>query len=122
MQNLRETSKKITTQPGVYLMKDSANKVIYVGKAKNLKNRISQYFQKTSHEGKTKALVANIRSFETIVTTSETQALILENDLIKEYKPRYNVLLKDSKSYPYIFISKINIQGLVSTGGIKTLI
>jgi len=106
MNDLRESVKKITTQPGVYLMRDSSKKVIYVGKAKNLKNRVSQYFQKTSHEGKTKALVANIRSFETIVTTSETQALILENDLIKQYKPRYNVLLKDSKSYPYIFISK----------------
>ncbi|MEK9888056.1 MAG: GIY-YIG nuclease family protein, partial [Gammaproteobacteria bacterium] len=106
MNDLRESVKKITTQPGVYLMRDSSKKVIYVGKAKNLKNRVSQYFQKTSHEGKTKALVANIRSFETIVTASETQALILENDLIKQYKPRYNVLLKDSKSYPYIFISK----------------
>ena len=92
MNDLRESVKKITTQPGVYLMRDSSKKVIYVGKAKNLKNRVSQYFQKTSHEGKTKALVANIRSFETIVTTSETQALILENDLIKQYKPRYNVI------------------------------
>ena len=86
MNDLRESVKKITTQPGVYLMRDSSKKVIYVGKAKNLKNRVSQYFQKNSHEGKTKALVANIRSFETIVTASETQALILENDLIKQYK------------------------------------
>ena len=86
-------------------MIDKRGGVIYVGKAKNLKRRVSQYFTKNQSDGKTRALVANIKDFDVIVTDTETQALLLENELIKQYKPRYNVLLKDAKSYPYIYIS-----------------
>ena len=103
--NLTEKLQNLSHSPGVYQMLDKHAEVIYVGKAKNLKKRVSSYFSKTHTDGKTKALVANIQDFKIIVTETETQALLLENELIKQHKPRYNVLLKDAKSYPYIFIS-----------------
>jgi excinuclease ABC subunit C len=103
--NIKEYLNHLTINPGVYLMIDKQGKVIYVGKAKNLKRRVSQYFVKQQKNKKTKALVANIKNFEVVVTDTETQALILENELIKQHKPRYNILLKDAKSYPYIFVS-----------------
>jgi excinuclease ABC subunit C len=96
----------LTTSAGVYQMLDKQQKIIYVGKAKNLKNRISSYFLKAPADKKTQALVSNIKDFQTIVTATETQALLLEAELIKQYMPRYNILLKDAKSYPYIFISR----------------
>ena len=102
---LKEDINNLTKQPGVYQMLDSNRKIIYVGKAKNLKRRVSQYFTKKHLDGKTRALVANIKDVEVIVTVTETQALLLENELIKQHKPRYNVLLKDAKSYPYIYIT-----------------
>jgi excinuclease ABC subunit C len=86
-------------------MLDKSGNVIYIGKAKNLKNRVSQYFIHSSKNSKMLALRSNIRDFSVIVTKTETQALFLENDLIKQYKPKYNILLKDAKSYPYIYIS-----------------
>src|SRR3954462_8019039 len=90
-------------RPGVYLYKDEAGKVLYVGKAINLKSRVRSYFQEGArHSAKTQALVARIRQMETIVTTSELEALILESNLIKRYRPRYNVVLRDDKSYPYL--------------------
>lgn len=92
--------------PGVYIMKDKQHKVIYVGKAKDLKNRVSSYFNKTQNI-KTSMLVSNINDIDIIVTDTELEALILENSLIKKHKPKYNILLKDDKSYPYI---KINIK------------
>lgn len=97
----------IPENPGVYLMKKN-EKVIYVGKAKNLKNRVSSYFNREHESEKTKELVKNIEDIEFIICNSELDALILENNLIKKYTPKYNILLKDEKTYPYIKISKEN--------------
>ena len=102
---IKEKINNLTSQPGVYQMLDKQGLVIYVGKAKNLKKRVSSYFLKEHEDGKTRALVANIDTFKVIVTATETQALLLESELIKQHMPRYNILLKDSKSYPYISIS-----------------
>lgn len=97
--------KMLPDKPGVYLMKNSSGEIIYVGKAKILKNRVRQYFQNSkNHTEKVKAMVKNISEFEYIVTDSEMEALILECNLIKKYRPRYNILLKDSKGYPFIKI------------------
>jgi excinuclease ABC subunit C len=94
---------RLPTSPGVYLHKDASGKIIYVGKAKNLRNRVRSYFQRDRRvDAKTKALMERIDSFDVIVTDTEAEALILENTLIKEHKPKYNVLLRDDKSYPYI--------------------
>ena len=90
--------------PGCYLMKDKTGKIIYVGKAKKLKNRIPQYFLRP-HEGKTQKMVSEIEDFDIIITGSEREALILELNLVHEYNPKYNILLKDDKQYPYIEIS-----------------
>lgn len=95
----------IPAQPGVYRMFNQAEQVIYVGKAKDLKKRLSSYFRQQVDSVKTRALVAQIASIEITATHSETEALILENNLIKQFMPKYNVLLRDDKSYPYIFIS-----------------
>ncbi|WP_163193711.1 excinuclease ABC subunit UvrC [Clostridium thermarum] len=98
--------KMLPDKPGVYLMKNSLGEVIYVGKAKVLKNRVRQYFQNSSnHSAKVVAMVKNIAEFEYIVTDSESEALILECNLIKKYRPRYNILLKDDKHYPFIKIT-----------------
>lgn len=106
MSLIEEKLKTLPDNPGVYLMKDESDDVIYVGKAVSLKNRVRQYFQSSkNHTPKVRAMVANIRDFEYIITDSELEALILECNLIKEYKPRYNVLLKDDKQYPYIMVT-----------------
>lgn len=97
--------KNLTSAPGVYQMLDSEGKVIYVGKARHLKNRVSTYFQTKNIGGKTKALMAQVARVEVIVTRSENDALLLENNLIKQLNPRYNILLRDDKSYPYIYLS-----------------
>ena len=97
--------KQLTTRPGVYQMYDQADKLLYIGKAKNLKNRVSSYFRATGLSIKTAALVAKIADVHVTVTNSETEALLLEQNLIKQYRPPYNILLRDDKSYPYIFIS-----------------
>ena len=104
-QTLRDKLKHLSTQPGVYKMFDRKRKIIYVGKAKNLKKRVSQYFVESKVHDKTSVLKGQIDTFEVVITKTETEALLLENDLIKQYKPKYNILLKDSKSYPYIFVS-----------------
>ena len=103
MDILHEKLKTLPDAPGVYLMKDTHGKIIYVGKAVVLKNRVRQYFQSgKNHSAKVKAMVARIADFETIVTSSEVEALILECNLIKKHRPRYNISLKDDKSYPYL--------------------
>lgn len=101
----------IPENPGVYLMKKNS-KVIYVGKAKNLKNRVSSYFNREHESEKTKELVKNIEDIEFIICNSELDALVLENNLIKKYTPKYNILLKDEKTYPYIRISKENFPNI----------
>jgi excinuclease ABC subunit C len=95
----------VTSQPGVYRMYDATGTVIYVGKAKDLKKRLSSYFRSQVGSRKTEALVSNIQQIDVTVTHTETEALLLEHNYIKLYQPRYNVLLRDDKSYPYIFLS-----------------
>jgi excinuclease ABC subunit C len=104
--NIEENLKKLPDSPGVYLHKDQLGHVIYVGKAISLKSRVRQYFQSSRHmDPKVKAMVANIAEFEYITTGSEMEALILECNLIKKYMPKYNVLLRDDKTYPYIKVT-----------------
>ncbi len=100
---LREKAHGLPMEPGVYIMREATNKVIYVGKAKKLRNRVSQYFQDTaSHSPKTKLMVSRIHHFDVIIAASEFEALVLECSLIKRYMPKYNILLKDDKGYPYL--------------------
>ena len=105
-EKLKDLIKNLPDMPGVYLMKNKDEKVIYVGKAISLKNRVKQYFQSSRNmDAKVRAMVSHIDEFEYIVTDSEMEALILENNLIKEYKPQYNILLRDDKTYPYIKVT-----------------
>ncbi len=100
---LKDKAAGLPLVPGVYIMRDRSNNVIYVGKAKKLKNRVSQYFQNTeAHSAKTKIMVSKIAQFDVIVAASEFEALVLECSLIKQYMPKYNILLKDDKGYPYL--------------------
>lgn len=109
-EELKEKALSLPLAPGVYIMRDKSDKVIYVGKAKKLKNRVSQYFQDTaSHTLKTRLMVSKIDHFDVIVAASEFEALILECSLIKRYMPKYNILLKDDKGYPYIRLD-VNAQ------------
>lgn len=106
-EELREKANNLPLKPGVYLMMDKTGKVIYVGKAKRLKNRVSQYFQDSaSHTVKTRKMVSEVDHFDTIFVSSEWEALVLENSLIKRHMPRYNILLKDDKGYPFVRMSK----------------
>lgn len=100
---LKQKAQSLTMHPGVYIMRDRCDEVIYVGKAKHLRNRVSQYFQDTaSHSPKTRIMVSKIDHFDVIVAASEFEALVLECSLIKRYMPKYNILLKDDKGYPYL--------------------
>ncbi len=106
MFDIQEHLKTLPASPGVYIMKDEFGNVIYVGKAVSLKNRVRQYFQSSkNHSDKVRSMVKNIFSFEYIMTDSELEALILECNLIKKYKPKYNILLRDDKTYPYIKVT-----------------
>ncbi|MEP3837208.1 MAG: excinuclease ABC subunit UvrC [Algibacter sp.] len=107
--------KTLPNQPGVYQYYDKEGTIIYVGKAKNLKKRVSSYFTKTHDNGKTRVLVKKIANIKHIVVETETDALLLENNLIKKHKPRYNVLLKDDKSYPWICIKNERFPRVFST-------
>lgn len=105
LDTLKEKASSLPLLPGVYIMKNRTGEVIYVGKAKKLKNRVSQYFQDTaSHSPKTRVMVSKIHDFDVIVASSEFEALILECSLIKQHQPKYNILLKDDKGYPFIRI------------------
>lgn len=105
-EELKEKARGLPLKPGVYIMQDKQSAVIYVGKAKSLKNRVSQYFQDSaSHTEKTRAMVSQIDHFDVIIADSEFEALVLECSLIKRHQPRYNILLKDDKGYPYIRLS-----------------
>jgi len=100
-----EKIREFPESPGVYLMKKD-NEIIYVGKAKNLKKRVSSYFNREHEDNKTRELVKKVEKIEYIICNSEIDALILENNLIKKHQPKYNILLKDEKTYPYVKISK----------------
>jgi excinuclease ABC subunit C len=113
---LLEKIKNLTTKPGVYLHKNKDNKIIYVGKAKNLRNRIKSYFQQGRLvDAKTKAMVSHIADFDYIVVDTENEAFILEDNLIKKYKPKYNILLKDDKTFPYIKVTNEEFPKIFST-------
>lgn len=122
---IREKLKLLTTQPGVYIMRDKDGNVIYVGKAKNLKNRVSQYFRNSPKPSKVQAMVDNVDIFDYFITMSEMDALALESNLIKKYQPFYNILLKDGKQFPYIKIDmkepfpKLEIVRKVKKDGAK---
>lgn len=106
MFDIEEELKKLPTKPGVYIMKDAADGIIYIGKAKNLKNRVRQYFQNSyGKTAKVASMVKRIAEFEYIVTDSEMEALLLECNLIKKHRPYYNIMLKDDKMYPYIKVT-----------------
>ena len=105
MFDIKHELTKIPDLPGIYMMKDDGSQIIYIGKAKNLKKRIKQYFQSQNHAVKIQKMIENIFSFEYIITDSEIEALMLESNLIKKHKPKYNTRLTDDKSYPYIKVT-----------------
>ena len=118
MDLLRQKLTLLPEKPGVYLMKDTQEQIIYVGKAKVLKNRVKSYFT-GSHNGKTALLVSQIVDFEYILTESEVEALVLECNLIKKYNPKYNILLRDDKTYPYLIITDENHPRILVTRQVK---
>ncbi|MDO4746613.1 MAG: excinuclease ABC subunit UvrC [Bacillota bacterium] len=120
MTDIQESLKKLPDKPGVYMHKDKLGNIIYVGKAVSLKNRVRQYFQsKKNMPPKVRSMVENIAEFEYITTGSEMEALILECNLIKKYRPKYNVLLRDDKTYPYIKITNEKYPRIIKTRIVK---
>lgn len=117
--NIDAFLKSLTMHPGVYRMLGEEGDVLYVGKAKNLRNRVSSYFKSNQPSPKTRALVQRIKSIEVTITLSETEALLLEQTLIKSLKPPYNILLRDDKSYPYIFLSQQDYPRIAYHRGTK---
>ena len=114
-EELKEKALTLPYAPGVYIMRDKSNEVIYVGKAKKLKNRVSQYFQDTaSHSPKTRIMVGKIHHFDVIVAASEFEALVLECSLIKRHMPKYNILLKDDKGYPYLRLNMKDVYPVIT--------
>ena len=117
--DIKEELKKLPAKPGVYIMKDKADNIIYVGKAKSLKNRVRSYFQSGNKAMKVEAMVKNIDHFEYIIVDSEVESLILESNLIKTHAPKYNILLRDDKSYPYIKITNEDYPRIIKTRELK---
>lgn len=115
IERLREKANSLPRSPGVYIMKDAEGRVIYVGKSKKLKNRVTSYFVSGNHSYKTERMVSLVRDFDYIVTDTEIEALALENTLIKKHSPRYNIKLKDAKSYPYVKITAEEYPALLVT-------
>ncbi|MDZ7765475.1 MAG: GIY-YIG nuclease family protein [Melioribacteraceae bacterium] len=113
--DLQNKLSNLPQNPGVYQFKNDKGKVIYVGKAKNLRNRVRSYFHSSVDSPKTKIMIAKVNDLELIVTDNEMEALVLENNLIKELKPRYNVNLKDDKSFPYIRVTNEPYPQIFST-------
>ena len=112
---LLDKANSLPLTPGVYIMKDRDGRVIYVGKSRKLKNRVSQYFQNGEKNIKTARMVASVRDFEYFLCDTEMEALTLENTLIKQHNPKYNIRLKDAKSYPYIKITDEAYPRLIMT-------
>ena len=112
---ISEYLKNITTSPGVYKFLNNKDRVIYVGKAKNLKKRVRSYFTGKKSDEKTRSLVSNISRISVVLVDTESDALLLENNLIKKFKPKYNILLKDGKSYPWICIKNERFPRIFST-------
>ena len=115
IKSLKIISNNLPSNPGVYQFFDSKNNIIYIGKAKNLKKRVNSYFSRQSHTGKTNKLISNISSIKHILVKTESDALLLENNLIKKYKPKYNIQLKDGKSYPWMCIKNERFPRLFIT-------
>ncbi|MFC2130769.1 excinuclease ABC subunit UvrC [Bacteroidota bacterium] len=114
--NLKEKLSSLPTNPGVYLHKNDKGKIIYIGKAKNLRNRVRSYFQQgRPADAKTKAMISKIADFEVIVVDSESEALILEDTLVKKHKPKYNILLRDDKSFPFVRVTKEDFPRVFAT-------
>lgn len=105
IEELREKANRLPLLPGVYIMLDASGEVIYVGKAKALKNRVTSYFR-GDHLPKVAAMVSHVNDFNVIIAETEFEALVLENSLIKRHKPHYNILLKDDKGYPFLRIDR----------------
>lgn len=119
-ENILEQLQAVPQSPGVYLLRGVEGRILYVGKAKRLKNRLSSYFHSIdAHPVKTKALVVNTRDFEYILTSSETEALLLEANLIKRHQPKFNILLKDDKSYPFVRLTEEDFPRLIKTRDTK---
>ena len=120
MFDIKENLKNLPDTPGVYLHKDRLGNIIYVGKAVSLRNRVRQYFQSTKNMApKVRSMVSQIAEFEYITAGSETEALILECNLIKKYRPKYNILLRDDKTYPYIKITNEEYPRIIKTRIVK---
>ncbi len=117
--DIKEFLKNLTQRPGVYLMLDAGGEIIYIGKAKNLKNRVSSYFRGQAASNKQQAMVAKIRRIEVTLTHTEGEALLLESQLIKQHQPRYNISLRDDKSYPYLLITQHKFPQLTFHRGAK---
>ena len=113
MRLLHEEAWQLPEKPGVYIMRDASDKIIYVGKSRNLRNRVSQYFGNNVKNAKTMRMASSVRRFECIFCDTEMEALTLENTLIKQHSPRYNIKLKDAKSYPYIKLTAESYPRLV---------
>jgi excinuclease ABC subunit C len=115
-EKIKSIVSNLPDSPGVYQYFDESSKIIYVGKAKNLKKRVSSYFNREVHENnKTRVLVSNIRDIQFIVVDTEYDALLLESNLIKKYQPRYNINLKDDKTYPWICITNEPFPRIITT-------